>query len=178
MQLLATAYNFQERNIPFMVMKSSIDTRDNGVIHSRCLGDRECLIVTPQEDITTVFEKNHDIKKLTQWILIDEAQFLTKEQVDQVATLVDYYNINVICYGLRTDFQTNLFEGSKRLFEIADSIEEIKSTCECGRKTIFNARVDSNGNVVTDGKQIEVGGNEKYVSMCRACYKKRIKGKK
>ena len=94
-------------------------------------------------------------------ILIDEAQFLTAEQVDQLARVVDDYGSNVICYGLRTDFRTHLFEGSRRLFEIADSIDEIKSTCSCGRKTIVNARIDKNGNIITDGNQVEIGGNDK-----------------
>ena len=107
------------------------------------------------------------------WILIDEAQFLTAAQVDQLSRVVDDYGSNVVCYGLRTDFQTHLFEGSRRLFEIADSIEEIKSTCSCGRKTIVNARIDKNGNIVTDGDQVEIGGNDKYVSLCRNCWRNR-----
>ena len=107
------------------------------------------------------------------WILIDEAQFLTTAQVDQLARVVDDYGSNVICYGLRTDFQTHLFEGSKRLFEIADSIDEIKSTCSCGRKTIVNARIDKDGNILTDGDQVEIGGNDKYVALCRNCWRNR-----
>ena len=107
------------------------------------------------------------------WILIDEAQFLTTAQVDQLARVVDDYGSNVVCYGLRTDFQTHLFEGSKRLFEIADTIDEIKSTCSCGRKTIVNARIDKEGNIVTDGDQVEIGGNDKYVALCRNCWRNR-----
>ena len=170
MQLLATAYNFQERKIPFLILKSSTDTRDVGIIHSRCLGNRKCVTIEPTDDIINVLSKNQDIKKPFKWILIDEAQFLTTEQVNQLANIVDYLNINVMCYGLRTDFQTHLFDGSKRLFELADTIEEIKCTCDCGRKTIVNARIDSDGNIITDGEQVDVGGNEKYISVCRACY--------
>lgn len=108
-----------------------------------------------------------------EWILIDEAQFLTVDQVDQLARVVDDFGCNVICYGLRTDFKTHLFEGSRRLFEIADSIDEIKSTCSCGRKTIVNARIDGRGNIVTEGEQVEIGGNDRYVSVCRKCWTNR-----
>lgn len=109
------------------------------------------------------------------WFLIDEAQFLSADQVDQLARVVDDYGSNVICYGLRTDFRTHLFEGSRRLFEIADTIDEIKSTCSCGRKTIVNARIDSNGDFVTDGKQVEIGGDDRYIAVCRKCWRnKRI----
>ena len=89
--------------------------------------------------------------------------------------MVDNLDINVICYGLRTDFKTEFFEGSKRLMEIADDIEEIKISCGCGRKAIVNARIDELGQIVTDGEQIEIGGNERYVSLCRKCYKKLLK---
>ena len=107
--------------------------------------------------------------------LIDEAQFLSAEQVDQLAAVVDEYGINVVCYGLRTDFRTHLFEGSKRLLEIADTIDEIKSTCTCGRKTIVNARVNSLGEIITEGEVVEIGGNDRYIAVCRKCWRnKRI----
>ena len=120
--------------------------------------------------VKTLFEETLVVKD---WILIDEAQFLSREQVDQLARIVDDYGSNVICYGLRTDFQSNMFEGSKRLFEIADTIDEIKSTCTCGRKTIINARVDNNGMLVLDGNQVEIGGDDKYVALCRSCWRNR-----
>ena len=107
------------------------------------------------------------------WVLIDEAQFLSAQQIDQLARIVDDYGVNVVCYGLRTDFQSHAFEGSQRLFELADTIEEIKSTCSCGRKTIINARIDSAGNIVTDGNQVEIGGDDKYVALCRRCWRNR-----
>ena len=113
---------------------------------------------------------NATYKPQLKWVLVDEAQFLTKEQVDQLAALVDKFGISVMCYGLRTDFKTQLFEGSKRLFEIADTIEEIKSSCECDNKCIFNARIDSQKRIVTDGEQIEIGGDNRYTSVCRKCY--------
>ncbi len=112
---------------------------------------------------------------MIEWFLIDEAQFLTEIQVDQLARCVDDFGCNVMCYGLRTDFKSRLFEGSRRLFEIADTIDEIKSTCTCGRKTIINARIDSNGDFVEEGAQVEIGGDDKYIAVCRKCWRnKRI----
>ena len=112
------------------------------------------------------------------WVLIDECQFLTEEQVDQLSDVVDFLDVNVMCFGLRTDFQSHLFLGSKRLFELADDIEEIKSTCECGeRKTSINARFDENGEIVTEGSQVEIGGNDKYRAICRRCWKNKIRDK-
>ena len=176
LQLLATAYNFQERGIPYTIFKSEIDTRDGiGVIHSRALGNKECVSISPDlnlyELVMKVYENDKALYRPTvKWILVDEAQFLTPEQVDQLAAVVDMFGINVICYGLRTDFQTHLFPGSKRLFEVADDIVEIKSSCSCDTKTIFNARIDGEGRVVTEGEQIEVGGDDRYISLCRKCY--------
>ena len=122
------------------------------------------------EHLKHLFDETLEVKS---WILIDEAQFLSQAQVDQLARIVDDYGVNVVCYGLRTDFQSHLFEGSRRLFELADSIDEIKSTCSCGRKTIINARIDSKGNVLNDGDQVEIGGDDKYVAMCRRCWRNR-----
>ena len=179
LHLLATAHNFQEHSIPFLIFKSAIDTRDGeNTIHSRALGDRECVSVISSDDIYEIvsdyYKKNYEGVDLLRWILVDEAQFLTVEQVEQLAAVADTFGINVICYGLRTDFQTHLFPASKRLFELADSVEEIKSSCYCGYKTIFNARVNSNKEIVTDGEQIEVGGDDRYVSLCRKCYFEKI----
>lgn len=179
LQLLSTAYNFQEHNIPFIILKSEIDTRDGkDVIHSRALGDRECVSVSPQNDIYSIVSDMYSTlvvsgEKPPRWILVDEAQFLTTEQVEQLAAICDNLGINVICYGLRTDFRTQLFPGSKRLFELADSFEEIKSSCFCGSKTIVNARVNQNKEIVTDGDQVEVGGDDRYISYCRKCYFKK-----
>lgn len=181
LQILATAYNFQEKKIPFIIFKSEIDDRDGSeVIHSRALGDRECVGIKDTTNlyklIVTMLNINNALyKPQLKWILVDEAQFLTAEQVDQLAAIVDKFGISVMCYGLRTDFKTKLFEGSKRLFEVADSIEELKSSCNCDNKCIFNARVDANGNVVVDGEQIEIGGDDRYISMCRKCYYEKTK---
>jgi thymidine kinase len=108
--------------------------------------------------------------KEIQWILVDEAQFLTKKQVEELVEMVDVFNVEVMCFGLRTDFQSNFFEGSKRLMELSDEIEEIKSRCDCGRKTSINARFDENNNLLIDGEQIVIGGNDKYKALCRKCW--------
>lgn len=181
LQLLATAHNFQEKKIPFIILKSEIDDRDGqDVIHSRALGDRECVTIKKTTNLHKLISMMVNInnvmyKPRLKWILVDESQFLTKEQVDQLAAVVDKFDISIMCYGLRTDFQTNLFEGSKRLFEVADTLIEIKSSCECDGKTIFNARIDGKGDVIVDGEQIEVGGDDRYISMCRKCYYEKTK---
>jgi thymidine kinase len=169
LQLLAMAHNFTERGITNLLIKSSLDTRDgNNVIHSRALGDKECIMVNKEDNLYDLISSK--IGEGLQWVLVDEAQFLTEQQVDELAAVCDMLCINIVCYGLRTDFKTKLFTGSKRLFEVADTIEELKSSCSCGSKNIFNARKDKHGNIVTDGKQIEVGGEDRYVALCRKCY--------
>ena len=175
--LLTTAYNFEERGMAYMCLKPVVDTREKkNVIRSRIGIERECKWIYPDTDlyemVKDIFEQTLDVPA---WILVDEAQFLTADQVDQLARVVDDYGCNIMCYGLRTDFKTHLFEGSRRLFEIADSIEEVKSTCNCGRKTIVNARIDGNGEIITEGEQVEIGGNERYIAVCRKCWRnKRI----
>lgn len=183
LQLMATAHNFQEHSIPFIVVKSVTDDRDGvGVVHSRALGDMDCVNVSQDDNLFDFISKYlcaemaYGAKGL-KWILVDECQFLTEKQVDELSAVADKYCINVICYGLRTDFRTQLFPGSKRLFELADSIEEIKSSCYCNSKASINARIGENNNIVTDGKQIEIGGDDKYVPLCRKCYFEKTGGK-
>lgn len=173
--LLTTAYNFEERDVAYLCFKPATDTRENrSVIRSRIGIERECKLIYQDTDLyEEVVRMYNEGGMIPEWMLVDEAQFLTSRQVDQLAKLVDDYGCNVMCFGLRTDFQTHLFEGSLRLFEIADSIEEVKSTCSCGRKTIVNARVDSLGRIVTEGEQVEIGGNDKYMSLCRKCWNSR-----
>lgn len=171
--LLTQAYNFEERGLTHLCMKPIIDIRENkNVIRSRIGIERECRWIYADtnlfHEVKRIYEETHDLPR---WILVDESQFLTAEQVDQLAQVVDEFGCNVVCYGLRTDFRTSLFEGSRRLFEIADDIEEIKSTCTCGRKTIVNARIDSKGNIMTEGEQVEIGGNDKYIAVCRKCWR-------
>ena len=175
-QLQLKAHNFEERKIPYIIIKSTIDTRDgNAVVHSRPLGDKACISVKPTENLFKKVSKELTERGKLKYVLVDEAQFLTEKQVDQLSDVVDYLDIDVICYGLKSDFKTKLFPGSKRLFEIADTFKEIESTCSCGEKNMFNARVDKDGNVVTKGKQVEVGGEDRYVAMCRKCYKEKTK---
>lgn len=175
--LLTTAYNFEERNMDYLCMKPGIDTREGrNVIRSRIGIERHCELIDTDTD---VYAKLRDMFRARgsaiDWILVDEAQFLTEAQVDQLSRVVDDFGVNVLCYGLRTDFRSRLFEGSKRLFEIADTIDEIKSTCNCGSKTIINARIDANGNFLNEGAVVDIGGNEKYVAVCRKCWRnKRI----
>ena len=173
--LLMQAHQFEERGIPFLCLKSIIDTRDGeDVIVSRVGIKRECISINVDDNIYDLiynYMANAILEGMDKplWILVDECQFLSKIQVEQLAKIVDKLNINVMCYGLRTDFTTNLFEGSKRLMELADSIEEVKTLCHCGNKAIVNARF-INGELVTEGDQIVIGGNDMYTSICRKCY--------
>ena len=171
--LLTTAYNFEERGMAYLCFKPVVDTRDKkNVIRSRIGIERECGWIYADTNLYQMIrDKVENNLPHPEWILVDEAQFLTEQQVDQLAQVVDDYGINVLCYGLRTDFQTRLFEGSRRLFEIADTIDEIKSTCSCGRKTIVNARIDGRGEIITEGEVVEIGGNDRYMSVCRKCWR-------
>ena len=183
LKLLTTAYNFEENGIPFMVLKPSLDTRSGeGTISSRVGLQRECATISPTDDIFEAVSAytNIMVSSLTklEWILVDECQFLTEEQVNQLARIVDDLSINVMCFGLRADFESKVFSGSKRLFEIADTIEEVKSRCACGRKAIVNARFNENKEIVTDGEQIMVGGNDIYKPLCRKCWNKLVSEKK
>lgn len=170
--LLATAHNFSERNVPYIIIKSTIDTRDAGVIKSRALkSEKPCINISQNDNLYDIACKAIREKSI-QWVLVDEAQFLTEAQVDQLTDVVDFLNVDVICYGLRTDFQTKLFPGSKRLFEVADKFEEMKSTCTCGNRASVNARLDKDGNITKTGSQVEVGAEDKYITLCRKCFKK------
>lgn len=175
LNLISTAYSFKERSIPYLIMKSSVDIRDSGVIKSRALNTEvPCTVVSSDTDIYLTISEYIRTQPL-RWILVDEAQFLTPKQVDDLASVVDTFNIDVICYGLRTDFQTHLFPGSQRLFEIADKFEEMKSTCKCGNRASVNCRIDKDTNtIISTGSQIECGSEDKYITLCRSCYNKAI----
>ena len=179
--LLMKAHSFEERGIPFLCLKPSVDNRDGvDIISSRIGIHRECIAIEQNDNILDyvqklIYEYQLNAIPSPKWILVDESQFLTKLQVEQLAEIVDGLDINVICYGLRTDFTTHLFEGAKRLMELADTIEEIKISCKCGRKALVNARIDADGQIVVDGQQILIGGNDRYISLCRKCYKEQIK---
>ena len=170
-QALITKFNYEERNMKVLLLKPAIDNRDGeNTVKSRIGLKEEAVAVKSDENIFEKYEKNYSDCNV---IIVDECQFLTPEQVDQLADIVIDKNIPVLCFGLSTDFTTHLFPGSKRLFEIAQSISEIKSVCTCGAKATVNARIDSNGKIVTEGNQVQIGGNDSYVAMCRKCWLKR-----
>ena len=153
-----------------------------GIIHSRAGLSRPCLTIDKDVDLYKAIKSYSNALaaqfESLRWVIIDECQFLTEEQVDQLSDVVDFLDINVMCYGLRTDFKSRLFPPSKRLFELADDIEEVKSTCECGKnKTSINARFDKNGDIIVDGDQIMVGGDESYRAICRKCWKDKVRDK-
>lgn len=178
--LLMKAHAFLENDITVLCIKPSVDTRDGkDVIKSRIGIQMDCLSIDNSDNIYNIIENYIDELQLRgisnlQWILCDESQFLTSEHIEQLSNIVDELNINVICYGLRNDFTGHLFEGSKRLMELADNIEELKFNCSCGRKAIINARMDDFGNILQEGEQIQIGGNEMYKPLCRKCYFKKI----
>lgn len=151
-------YNYMERGQKALMLKPRLDTRDGArVVGSRSGLKADCSFV---EELDEINVKDYDC------IIVDEAQFLKKEQVEKLVAIADDMNVPVICYGLRADFRGNLFEGSTWLMAWADTIEEIKTVCWCGRKATCNARI-SNGRVVKKGEQIMLGGNESYVALCR-----------
>ena len=179
LRLLALAHNLKEKGVEYIILKPSKDTRDGeNVVKSRAGIEMQCLSIDGTTDLykfikaynaTISLQMNSELR----WVFIDECQFLEPEQVDQLTDIVDNLGVNVMCYGLRTDFTTKMFPASKRLFELADEVEEIKSYCRCGHnRASINARLDADGNVVTTGHQIMVGGDDKYVSLCRKCWKK------
>lgn len=189
---LMTRFNYLEKNHSVWLVKPQTDTRDdytdeNGnivtVVKSRIGLEAPAYVIKENDNIITLYKNssadivvNNEITKTSKIdvIICDECQFFTEEQIDQLKYIAETSDIPVICFGLRSDFRTKLFPGSKRLFEIADSITEVKSVCDCGKKAIVNARFDCNGNIVTDGAQVEIGGNEKYKSMCWSCWQKLI----
>ena len=140
------------------------------MIRSRIGLTAEAEVIAPNDDIRARF----DAIGRRNVIIADECQFLTPQQVDQLRDIVDEEDVPVLCFGLRTDFLTKMFPGSARLFELADSITEIKTICECGSKATVNARIGPDGRVVTEGEQVLLGGNDTYLAMCHSCWKKRI----
>lgn len=174
--LLMKAHSFLENDTPILCLKPSIDNRENcEKINSRTGLSIECLTIDIDDNIYLIINDYCSNMEgmgqpIPKWILCDESQFFTEEHINQLAKIVDILDINVMCYGLRNDFTGHLFEGSKRLFELADNIEEIKLSCKCGKKAIINARIDEYGSVVREGEQILIGGNESYKSMCRQCF--------
>ena len=163
---LMKRYNYHERGMKAALLKPKLENRDGEkIIRSRIGLQAECDYV---EDFLESVKENG--KPDYDAIIVDEAQFLSREQIDALSDIVDNYDIPVLCYGLRTDFQSNAFEGSARLLELADELIETSTVCWCGRKARFNARV-CNGKVVRNGAQVQMGGNESYVALCRRHFK-------
>ena len=171
-QALITKYNYEENDLNVWLIKPSADTRDGArILRSRIGLEARVEAITADVDIYARFLGSH--ARRCDVIIVDECQFMTEKQIDQLRTIVDEHNIPVMCFGLRTDFQTRLFPGSRRLMEIADTIQEIKTICDCGAKATVNARVND-GYIVTEGAQVVLGGNDCYIAMCHKCYVKGI----
>ncbi|HGO5822568.1 TPA: thymidine kinase [Mannheimia haemolytica] len=172
--LLQSSYNYQERGMNTLVYTAAIDDRFGvGKVSSRIGISQEAQLFTSDTNLFAEISALHTIKAL-HCILIDEAQFLTKTQVYQLSDVVDKLKIPVLCYGLRTDFQAELFEGSKYLLAWADELEELKTICDCGKKAHFVVRLNEKGEAIKDGEQIQIGGNDKYLSVCRYHYKQKL----
>ena len=169
-QALITKYNYEENDMRVWLIKPATDQRDGAsVVKSRIGLMAEAEAMAPEADLYALFrERNADV------VIVDECQFFPSEQIDQLRRIVDELDIPVLCFGLRSDFQTKLFPGSRRLFELADSIQEIKTICDCGSKATVNARIDGEGYVVTEGAQVVLGGNDCYIAMCHRCWQRAI----
>ncbi|MBI5478832.1 MAG: thymidine kinase [Deltaproteobacteria bacterium] len=169
--MLQSSYNYRERGMHTLVLTPAIDTRaGTGRVKSRIGLEASANAFAAGDDLLALTRAEHMKEKLS-CVLVDEAQFLSRVQVDQLTEVADDLGIPVLCYGLRTDFQGSLFPGSERLLAVADNLNEIKTICHCGRKATMNLRVDASGRAVREGEQIEIGGNERYVAVCRRHFK-------
>ena len=162
---LMARFNYEERGQETLLVKPRLDTRDGDhMVYSRIGLKHPCIYFDEMRAMP-----EDELKKYACFI-IDEAQFLTPAQIEQLRDLVDDEDLPVLCFGLRTDFQTKLFPGSHRLMEVADTIQEIKTICDCGAKATVNARIDGDGHIITQGAQVVLGGNDSYIAMCHKCY--------
>lgn len=173
--LLQADFNYRERGQATMVWTAKLDTRSEGQVQSRIGLEAEAHLYEPQTDLKSAILEQHQAAPLD-CVMVDEAQFLTKGQVWQLAALSDEHGIPVLCYGLRTDFQGELFPGSSVLLGIADALVEMKAVCWCGRKATMNLRVDGSGAPVKEGEQTEIGGNDRYVALCRKHFSAALRG--
>ncbi len=165
--LLQSSYNYRERGMNTLVMAPQLDNRyGSGKVKSRIGIETSATVFSKDDDLFEVIAAQNS-KETLHCVLVDEAQFLTREQVFQLGDVTDRLNIPVLAYGLRTDFQGEPFEGSKYLLAWSDNLNEIKAICHCGSKATMVIRLDSEGKAVTEGSQVEIGGNDRYVSMCR-----------
>ena len=171
-QALITRYNYNEKGLAVWLVKPSADTRDGvTTLRSRVGLEAPAEVIAPETDILERFELQTHVDA----VIVDECQFMTAAQIDQLRYIVDVHNVPVLCFGLRTDFLSTLFEGSRRLFEVADTISEIKAICDCGAKATTNARIDAEGYIVTEGDQLLLGGNDRYLAMCHKCWIRNIR---
>lgn len=172
--LLQSSHNYHERGMRTLLFVPAIDTRAGvGRIQSRIGLHADALPLPADEDIFAHVKAAHAAQPVA-CVLVDEAQFLTPAQVDQLADIVDRLDIPVLCYGLRTDFQAKLFPGSAALLGLADTLSELKTICHCGRKATMNLRVGPDGRAVKEGAQVEIGGNDRYVAMCRRHFREAL----
>ena len=176
-QALITKYNYEENGLQVWLLKPSADVRDGeDILRSRIGLEAKVEVISPERDVYALFRDNRagncDV------IIVDECQFMTPAQIEQLRAIVDDFGIPVMCFGLRTDFLTKLFPGSARLMELADKIQEIKTICDCGAKATVNARIDGNGYIVTQGQQVMLGGNDSYIAMCHRCWQRGIREKR
>ncbi|CCW16674.1 Thymidine kinase [Sphingobium indicum BiD32] len=174
--LLQSSFNYRERGMATMLWTAAIDDRYGaGLVYSRIGLEAQAHLFDPAVDMFAAIAAQHDATPLS-CILVDEAQFLTRDQVWQLAGVTDILGVPVLCYGLRTDFRGELFEGSAHLLGLADTLSEIKTVCDCGRKATMNLRVDGQGQAVRDGAQTQIGGNDRYVALCRRHYREQMDG--
>jgi len=172
--LLQADFNYRERGMETLLFTAALDNRaGEGVIASRIGLQIDARRYEQDTDIRSEVEDELKKRKLN-CVLLDEAQFLTRAQVVQLASICDDLDIPVLAYGLRTDFQANLFEGSAHLLALADTLVELKAVCDCGRKATMNLRVDEEGRAVAKGASIEIGGNDRYISLCRRHFMARL----
>ena len=176
-QALITKYNYEENGLKVWLIKPSADVRDGAdILRSRIGLEAKVQVIAPEAEVYESFVSQR--AKTCDVIIVDECQFLTAAQIDQLRAIVDDYDIPVMCFGLRTDFLTKLFPGSLRLMELADTIQEIKTICDCGNKATVNARIDAEGHIVTEGAQVLLGGNDSYIAMCHRCWIRGIREKR
>lgn len=180
--LLQSSYNYHERGMRTLLFMPAIDTRSGpGRVKSRIGLEAEAMALQPDENVFEHVKAAHTAKagalgaaQPVACVLVDEAQFLTRAQVEQLTDIADQLRIPVLCYGLRTDFQAQLFPGSAALLALADNLIELKTICHCGRKATMNLRVGPDGRGVKEGAQVEIGGNDRYVAMCRRHFKEAL----
>ena len=169
--LLQSSYNYKERGMDTLILAPMLDDRYGaGKVTSRLGIDAEATVFRRDDDLYALVEGLHNQEPL-HCVLIDEAQFLTRDQVFELSDVTDKLKIPVLAYGLRTDFQGEPFEGSKYLLAWSDNLKELKAICHCGSKATMVLRMDGDGNAVTEGSQVEIGGNDRYISMCRKHFK-------